>query len=253
MNDKQYVLTDGVKYIKINEHDDPVKTGSIALAHVFENMLVANNYLQTPNMIKLNKDNGKNKFNLEELEGVPTFIRTQEDKKIEDDIFKEIQALDGTYKDFEDVKLSDNDNKHVYSGRTIMEDENFDFAEFMKTAIKVFSQIDTYIENMAYLEREMDLNLCDTRHYKRDPNTKMNAIEAQKLQYYEQELERERIKYKRNKIIASIINTDLDRLKKSAYVKVIERVVGSEYRYRRNNRADIEAIIRGKKANLKAV
>lgn len=251
--DKKYILTDGIKYIKINDKGDPTKTNSIGLATVFENLIYANEYLQSLSMVKLNKDAGKRKFYIEEIEGLPTINKAKEDKQLEEEIYNEIHELDDALKDYEYIKMSDKDNKHVYSGKTILEDNDFDFVEYIKNAIKIFSQLEIFAENMAYLEQECDLKILDIRHFKRDENTRLNAIEAQRLEYFEQELERDRIKYKRNKIISKILLKNFKRLKDERFINIIDKINNTEYRYRRMSRDDIEKIIKTKKNKLEVV
>jgi hypothetical protein len=253
MNEKQYILSDGAKYIKINPQGDPVKTPNVAFAHVFNNAIEANTFLQSQCMVKLNKDNGKTKFNLEIYDSLPPAIRTNEDKQLVEEIIKEIDELDGTYKDFEGLKLPDKNNNHVYSGKTTMEDDDFDLLSFMRQSVTVFSSLDVYAENMAYMEQEIDLKLLDIRHYKRDTSTRLNAIAAQQLEYLEQDLERERVQYKKNKIIASLFTKDIKRIKNKAFLKILGDIYNIDYKYKRINKDDIEEMIRTRKVNLKAV
>jgi len=252
--DKQYVITDGLKFIKVNDQGDPTKTNGIALATIFDGILNANHYFKTNKMTKINKENGINQFRVEEVEGFVTSNKSN-DSQIERDIAKEIAELDGVYADYDSFKIGDEDNKYIYSGKTYMEINNFDIAEFFHTAIKVFSQLDAYIENMSYLEREIDLKLLDLRHYKRDKSTKLNAVSMQKVGYYEQELERERKIYKVNKIIGSIFKKDITRLHNKMYLRVVDNICNSEYRYRRIGREDMDDMfnVKRKNTNLTAV
>lgn len=253
---KQYVITDGIKFIKLNEKSDPIKVNQIALATIFNSIVQANNLLLSPQMVKINKDNGKRRFNIEEIEGElnSTKSETNEAVKMEDDILKEIKELDGVFKDFDEIKMSDRYNRHVYTGKTLMEEDGFDFPEYIKETITRLSELENYVENMAYLEQETDLKILDIRHYKRDENTKLNAIEAQSLEYLEQELERERITYKRNKIVGSIILKKISRIQDPSCIKVVESLINSEYKYRRLDKSVISDMIKSKKSNrLKAV
>jgi hypothetical protein len=119
--------------------------------------------------------------------------------------------------------------------------------------VTVFSSLDVYAENMAYMEQEIDLKLLDIRHYKRDTNTRLNAIAAQQLEYLEQDLERERVQYKKNKIIASLFTKDIKRIKNKAFLKILGDIYNIDYKYKRINKDDIEEMIRTRKVNLKAV
>lgn len=183
------------------------------------------------------------------------YVEELKEKEItsSDSVFDEISCMDGAYMDF-DLNEVCNDNKYMYHGETIIEKENIDFVDFLKTAIQVFSQLDDYVENMGFLERESDLKLMDVRHYKRDLGTRLNGIEAQQLQYYEQEIERERIKYKINKSIAALLQKDIKRIKDSNYISIVNRMATGEYRYRRLTKDNIEEIMHTKRGTkLKAV
>jgi hypothetical protein len=200
--EKQYVLTDGIRFIKVsNQDNNPSKVSYIEQATIFNSVVSANNFLLSPQMEKLNRDCGKRKFNIDEIEGVHIMEKIEQKSTMDDDIISEIQELDGTFKDFEEFKSADKYNRHIYTGRTVMEEDGFDMPEFMKQAITVFSQLENYVENMAYLEQEVDLKILDLRHFKRDEETRLNAVEAQSLEYYEQELERDRIEYKKTRLL----------------------------------------------------
>lgn len=168
-------------------------------------------------------------------------------------VYEEISAMEGAYMDFD---LGDicNDNKYMYHGETTIERDKIDFIDLLKNAIEALSQLDNYVENMGFLEREIDLKLMDVRHYKRDSETRMNGIEAQQLQYYEQELERERIEYKINRSIATLFQKDISRLKDKKYIDIINRMATGEYKYRRLTKDNIKEIMHSKrKERLKAI
>ena len=170
-----------------------------------------------------------------------------------DNVFNEISSMDGAYMDFDLNEICE-DNKYMYHGETKIERDNVDFIKLLITAIEALSQLDDYVENMGFLERETDLKLMDVRHYKRDPETRLNGIEAQQLQYYEQELERERIKYKINRSIATLFQKDISRIKDKKYIAIVNRMATGEYKYRRLTKDNIEEIMHSRrKTKLKAV
>jgi hypothetical protein len=247
-----FIITDGAKFIKENEKGDPVKVNGIALATEFSTAIEANTYLLSSQMKRINSDM-KNKFRIEPVEGELHIKSSKIDKEIEEQIAKEIKELDGVYEDYNDIKYSDEDNKHVYSGKTPMEDDDFDLGEFLLKAVEVFSNLNKFAENMAYMEREMDLNINDLRHFERDDNTRLNAIQMQNLGYCRQEMERMRKRYKSNKILSSIFVNDINRVKNENYIKVIKRVIGSEYKFRRLSKDDINNMIKTNSVNLKIV
>jgi hypothetical protein len=250
---KKYIITDGTSYINFESDKKPRKVGSEFLAKQFNNLKSANDYLLSPMMVKLNKDNGKIKFNVKELEIEMEIEESTDAEDFKKSIVEEIQKLDGGYYDFTDIRISDKDNKHVYSGKTYIEENNIDIVSFMKTVIGVFSCLETYVENMCYLERESDLSIQDYRHFKRDESTKMDSISASKLEYIEQEIERERITNKRNRLIGQLILKDISRIKDEKYIDVIDSIQNSEYRYRRVSKEQIKEMISTRKSKLKAV
>lgn len=130
---------------------------------------------------------------------------------------------------------------------TSLEDDDFNIGEFFTTAVKVMSQIDRYISNMENNEQIADMKILDVRHYIRDNNHKLNAIQMQRLGYYLQELEKERYDYKSKKLIASMFVNDLEALKNKNNVDKINDILTSKYRPRVLDDTDIEHIINKKK------
>ncbi len=130
---------------------------------------------------------------------------------------------------------------------TTMEEENFDILSFFTNAVEVMSQIDRFIANMSYNEQLVDMKILDVRHYIRDNDHNLNAIQMQRLGYYLQELERERYDYKSKRLIASMFANDLDALKDKGNIEKITDVVTSKYRPKVLDDTDIEYIINKKK------
>ena len=124
----------------------------------------------------------------------------------------------------EDVKC----DKYTYV-ETDLEKSDFDIASFFKDTINTVSQLRVYAENMKFLEQQYNQKILDVRHYKRDIHTKLNAIQLQRLEQFEIQLERERYECKSNRMIAEIFLSDLKRLENSNYVEVIKNVKESEY------------------------
>ena len=83
---------------------------------------------------------------------------------------------------------------------------------------------------MGYLEKEYNQKILDVRHYKRDINTKLSAVQLQRLEQFEIQLERERYECKSNRMIAEIFLTDLGRLENVNYLEVIRNIKESEYK-----------------------
>ena len=83
---------------------------------------------------------------------------------------------------------------------------------------------------MGFLEQEYNKKILDIRHYKREINTKLSAIQLQRLEQFEIQLERERYECKSNRIIAEIFLSDLKRLENINYIDVVKNVKESEYK-----------------------
>lgn len=113
---------------------------------------------------------------------------------------------------------------------TELEKSGFDISKFFNDAIETVSQLRKYADNMGYLEREYNQKILDVRHYKRDINTKLSAIQLQRLEQFEIQLERERYDCKSNRMIAEIFLNDLNRLENVKYLEVVRNVKESEYK-----------------------
>ena len=113
---------------------------------------------------------------------------------------------------------------------TQLEMENFNVAEFFKNTIGTISQLKQYAKNMHCLECDYNKKIKDVRHYKRDIRTKLNAIQLQRLEQFEIQLERERYECKSNRMIAEIFLTDLNRVENINYIEVVRNIKESEYK-----------------------
>jgi len=113
---------------------------------------------------------------------------------------------------------------------TQLEKSGFDISKFFSEAIGTISQLKDYANNMGFLEEEYNKKILDVRHYKRDINTKLSAIQLQRLEQFEIQLERERYECKSNRVIAEIFLTDLKRMENINYIEVVKNVKYSEYK-----------------------
>lgn len=115
---------------------------------------------------------------------------------------------------------------------TELEKNGFQVSAFFEETVNTVSNLPAYVENMKILEQECNDKIVDARHYKRDNKTKLNAIQLQRLEQFEIAIERERYKFKSNRLIAEIFLADLSRLKNINYIKVIQNIKTSEYKPR---------------------
>lgn len=123
----------------------------------------------------------------------------------------------------------ENAGEYLYK-ETELEKSGFDISEFFNEAIETISQLRDYANNMGYLEREYNQKILDVRHYKRDIKTKLSAVQLQRLEQFEIQLERERYECKSNRTIAEIFLSDLSRLENAKYLEVVKNVKESEYK-----------------------
>ncbi len=130
---------------------------------------------------------------------------------------------------------------------TVLEDENFDICEFFTQTVQVMSQLDRFIANMVSNEQIVDMKILDVRHYIRDNNHKLSAIQMQRLGYYLQDLEKERYDYKSKRIIASMFSSSMSALKDKSNIEKMNDVLTSQYRPKVLDDTDIEYIINKKK------
>lgn len=127
----------------------------------------------------------------------------------------------------EECEATEDCNEYV---ETELEESGFDISKFFIDAVKTVSQLRDYAKNMGFLEQEYNKKILDVRHYKRDLNTKLSAIQLQRLEQFEIQLERERYECKSNRIIAEIFLSDLKRLENINYIDVVKNVKESEYK-----------------------
>lgn len=113
---------------------------------------------------------------------------------------------------------------------TELEKSGINITDFFKNAVETVSQLRDYAANMDYREKEYNQKILDVRHYKRDIRTKLSAVQLQRLEQFEIQLERERYECKSNRVIAEIFLTDLSRLENREYLEVIKNIKKSEYK-----------------------
>ena len=209
-----YLLGNGHSYIGVDADNVPTTVGNINKALVFSEEKKASNY----------RDNLKStlrKFNWEII-------------KVEDEI----------------VSTSDDSEGECYEYvETDLEKSGFDILEFFKNTVKTISQLRNYANNMNFLEQEYNKKILDVRHYKRDIRTKLSAVQLQRLEQFEIQLERERYECKSNRIIAEIFLTDLNRLENINYIEVVTNVKESEYKPEIFTYEMLDEIVGKKRAN----
>lgn len=190
-----YALSNGNTYIGINSQKVATSVSNVKKALMFSEEKKALNYMD-------NLKNTLKKFNwhVVNLEAESEFCETSETVESQD-----------TYIETE------------------LEKSNFDISKFFKETIATISQLRDYSKNMNFLEQEYNKKILDVRHYIRDENTKLNAVQMQRIGYFLQQLERERYECKSNRLIAEIFLSDLNNLENINYVEEIRSIKESKY------------------------
>ena len=191
-----YLLSNGHTYIGVDSNNTATSVSNIKKALPFTDEKKAENYL-------LNLKTTLRKFNWQII-------------KVEEEM--------------EDVEKKCEDSGECTYVETQLERSGFTISEFFNNTIETISQLRTYTNNMKYLEKEYNQKILDVRHYKRDVNTKLSAVQLQRLEQFEIQLERERYECKSNRMIAEIFLTDLTRLENINYLEVIKNIKESEYK-----------------------
>ena len=130
---------------------------------------------------------------------------------------------------------------------TALEEDDFDMVGFFENVINVMSQLERFVANMTSNEQIADMKILDVRHYIRDNNHRLSAIQMQRLGYYLQELEKERYDYKSKRLIAEIFENNLSALKDKSNIDKMKDIMNSKYHPRVLDDTDIEYIINKKK------
>lgn len=193
-----YVLTDKRNYIGVGSNNNQTTVKNIKKALTFSEEQKAINYLD-------NLKTTLRKFNWQV-------------KKINDDTVEEKKK---------EHEVAQENFDYI---ETSLERDGFDISDFFKTTIETISQLKDYSSNMRFKEEEYNKKIKDVRHYKRDIDTKLSAVQLQRLEQFEIQLERERYECKSNRIIAEIFLTDLNRLENINYIEAVRNVKESEYK-----------------------
>ena len=188
-----YILSNGYSYVGINSQNVATSVTNINQAMRFSEAKKALNY-------KENLKSTLKKFNWQ--------VVKLEDEDVDDEIME-------------------NCSEYV---ETELEKSGFDISRFFCEAIQTISQLRDYAKNMDYLEREYNKKILDIRHYKRDPDTKLNAIQLQRLEQFEIQIERERYECKSNRLIAEIFLSDFKKMENIDCIEEIKGIKESKYK-----------------------
>lgn len=222
-----YVLVDGNLYLGKDAKGRPVSVMNKENVNVFKSKVAAENFLNhLPDSVKI--------YNWQ-------VCRLKSDDEIELEIEREKYLTEG----LAEIKKFGNPTK-----TTTMEEEDFDICGFFTDVINVMSQLDRFITNMISNEQIADMKILDVRHYLRDNDHRLSAIQMQRLGYYLQSLEKERYGYKSKRLIASMFLNNIDALKDKNNIHKMNEILTSKYRPKVLDDTDIEYIINKKKEDI---
>lgn len=204
--------------------------------------------IKQKNIIKnLPKPLRKFHFNVQLVSEIAAQPKPIEEEKLPEDINGILAELDDYYEDYQ--RNPKYDNPYTYHGETALEKElsmnDIGIGNFFKMVIDCVSDREKYIENMEYLIKEYDLKILDVRHFIRDEETKLGTVSMSRISYLLQYYERQRAICKRNRNCAKLFQYHVERFKNRKYMKVIDKIVNSKYKYRRLSKEYLEDYAKG--------
>lgn len=222
-----YVLVDGNLFLGKDAKGRAVSVMEKENVNVFKSKVAAENFLNhLPDSVKIYNWQVRRLDSIDELE-----LESEREKYLTEGL-TEIKKFGNTTK------------------TTTMEDEDFDICGFFTDVINVMSQLDRFITNMISNEQISDMKILDVRHYLRDNDHRLSAIQMQRLGYYLQSLEKERYGYKSKRLIASMFLNNIDALKDKNNIHKMNDILTSKYRPKVLDDTDIEYIINKKKEEI---
>lgn len=234
-NNNAYIITNGHQFIQVSLQGAARKMNNISFAEIFNTRKEADIFYGSREMHCVLKDDKRFKITKVPeqfyISSTNQIVNNEELRLLEEDLKRNIKGFKELYEN--DLVQPDNSNAYFYAGATYIEESDTNLGEFLVQAIKIMSEIDVYVENMAHLERDTTLKIDDMRHFVRDSSCKLSAVTMAKWGYKIQALERQREYYKRNRIMARVILNNPDALKNKDYIKIIETIATSKYKYRR--------------------
>lgn len=234
------LITNGKQYIRLDSNGTPQTCGQV-LADRFPEDKARNIIRNLPKPMR------KFHFNVQLISEINAPAKQVEEAKLPEDINDVLTELDDYYEDYQ--RNPKYDNPYTYHGETSLEKEmsvnHVDVGNFFKMVIDCVSNRESYIENMEYLIKEYDLKILDVRHFIRDEDTKLGTVSMSRISYLLQYYERQRAICKRNRNCAKIFQYHVERFKSKKYMKVIDTIMNSKYKYRRLSKSYLEDYAKG--------
>lgn len=234
------LIINGKQYIRLDSNGSPQTCGQVLAERFSED--------KAKNIIKnLPKPLRKFHFNVQLVSEIAAQPKPIEEEKLPEDINGILAELDDYYEDYQ--RNPKYDNPYTYHGETALEKElsmnDIGIGNFFKMVIDCVSDREKYIENMEYLIKEYDLKILDVRHFIRDEETKLGTVSMSRISYLLQYYERQRAICKRNRNCAKLFQYHVERFKNRKYMKVIDKIANSKYKYRRLSKEYLEDYAKG--------
>ena len=233
-------ITNGKVYVMLDDNGTP-KTCSEAQAQRFSEDKAKNIVNNLPKTMQ------KFHFKVKLIPDIPAPDKITKDEQSKETIDQ--QEILAEFDDFYDDYTSNEkqNNPYVYKGKTTLETKvaEDDIPGFMKTIVDCMSEINDYINNMKYFEKECDLRILDLRHFIRDSNTRLGTVAMARIGYLLQDYERKRARYKKNRNCVKLFQMCFSRLKDPNYIFVLNKIDNSEYHYRRLSKEYLEGYAKG--------
>lgn len=215
-----FIIKDGKKYVGEDNMRKPTMVAKKRLATKYKTKQSAENAIKNlPYLLK--KQHDWNVFELKPLED----SRSGQEATVgqsEVEMSKKIQKVEN--------------EKATTAAQTIIPDnvfdDNFDIKTFLQDILPVLSNLKEFYNSKIDQEDNINDMILDIRHYLRDNVGKINAIQMQRLGYYQQQLEREREIAKKSYTIAREILDEPEKLLKWNFTKMVNDVFQTPYKPR---------------------
>lgn len=154
-------------------------------------------------------------------------------------------AANGEFNSSDNISVKNSDDNFEFS-------DDFDIRSFLESTLPVFTNLKVFYEKKRRQEQLVNDKLLDLRHYLRDNVGKINAIQMQRLGYYQQKLEKEREIAKKSYTIVNEILKDPSSIVRCNFVKMVADIFETPYKCRVLSYEELAEISNTQKGKAKA-
>lgn len=131
--------------------------------------------------------------------------------------------------------------------KTDFEKEDFNTEDFFTNIASLMPQLRDFERNLNNQIARLEMKITDIRHYLRNKNCKLNAVQMQRIGYFLQSVERERYKYKADLLTVQFILQNPSSLQKTDAKNKIKKIYEDNYKYRVLSCEELNEIANGNK------